>query len=170
MRQGHLLLDLGDYAGARGRYEEGLALRRQVTDPGGVAWVGGVAWALLEVGHAAWLQGEAAVTQSHALEALALFRELEDRLGMLAGLESLAAAALAQGRREEAARRMGAAVGLREALRVDGPGHWLPFRERIEAAVRAASLEREHAPAWAEGQALSLEEAVRYALEENSAP
>ena len=52
-----------------------------------------IPWALLEVGHAAWLQGEGAVTQSHALAALALFQEMEDTPGMLAVLESLAVAA-----------------------------------------------------------------------------
>jgi predicted ATPase len=159
MRQGHLLLELGDYAGARSRYEEGLALRRQTMDTELIPW------ALLEVGHAAWLQGEGAVTQSHALAALALFQEMEGTFGLLAVLDSLAVAALAQGRPEEAARLMGAAVAQREALGVYGRDHWLPFRERIEAAVRAASLEQEYAAAWAEGRALSLEQAVRVALE-----
>ena len=47
-------------------------------------------------------------------------------------------------------------------------GHWPPFRERIEAALRAASLEQEYAAAWAEGRAMSLEQAIAYALEEAS--
>jgi hypothetical protein len=60
---------------------------------------------------------------------------------------------------------MGAAVAQREALGVYGRDHWLPFRERIEAAVRAASLEQEYAAAWVQGRALSLEQAVCVALE-----
>jgi tetratricopeptide (TPR) repeat protein len=164
MRQGHLLLAVGDYTGARGRYEAGLALRRQIMHTPLIPW------ALLEVGHAACLQGEDAVTQSHALEALALFQELEYTQGKLAVLESLVVAALAQGRQEKAARLMGAAVGQREALGVYGPEHWHHCRERIEAAVRAASLEQEYAGAWAEGRALSLEQAVAYALEAGTPP
>jgi predicted ATPase/class 3 adenylate cyclase len=162
MHQGHLLLALGDYAGARCRYEEGLALRRQAMSTPYIPW------ALLEVGHAAWLQGEAAVTQAHTREALALFQELEHTPGLLAVLESLAGAALAQGQLAAAARLMGAAVSQREALRVYGPEHWPPFRERIEAAMGAAALEQEYAGAWAAGRALSLEQAVAYALEEGA--
>jgi hypothetical protein len=38
--------------------------------------------------------------------------------------------------------------------------------ERIEEALRAASLEQEFATAWAEGRAMSLEQAIAFALEE----
>src|SRR5204863_6435965 len=48
--QGHALLSLGDYAAARSCFEEGLALRRAEKA------IGYIAWALLEAGHAAWLQ------------------------------------------------------------------------------------------------------------------
>jgi hypothetical protein len=67
-----------------------------------------IAWGLLEVGQAAWLEGEPAVTQSHAVEALGLFHELGNQEGLLAALESIAVAALAQRRSEHAARLMGA--------------------------------------------------------------
>lgn len=110
MSQGHLLLELGDYAAARSRYEEGLALRRAAENTGPIAR------ALLEVGHAAWLQGEPAATQSHAVEALALFQALEHPDGILAALEILAAAVLAQGQKERAARLLGAVEALRPAL------------------------------------------------------
>jgi predicted ATPase/class 3 adenylate cyclase len=127
MGQGHLLLEMGDYAAARSRYEEGLALRRERGDNTGL-----LAWALLEVGHAAWLQGEPAVTQSHALEALALFQERENKAGRLAALESLAVAALAPGsdgdseerapgaREREPSRAPGAPSGAPPAQRVLG--------------------------------------------------
>jgi predicted ATPase/class 3 adenylate cyclase len=158
MECGHLLLELGDPSAARSHYEEGLALRRARGDAGGMAW------ALLEAGHAAWLQGEPAVTQSHAAEALGLFQEREDREGVLAALEGLAVAALAQGRKPHAARLLGAAEALREALKLSGPDWWRRPRERIAEAVRAASLEQEFAAAWAEGRAISLEQAVEEAF------
>jgi hypothetical protein len=165
MIQGHVFLELEDHAAARSCYEEGLALRRA----GGkdTTLIGA---ALLEVGHAAWLQGEPAVTQSHAVEALGLFRELGYQGGLLAALESLGVAALAQRRKEVAARLLGAAAALREAPGLRGPLWWRRPRERIEEAVRAASLEEVFAAAWAEGRALSLEQAIALALQEPAPP
>jgi tetratricopeptide (TPR) repeat protein len=162
MNQGHALLSLGDYAAARSRFEEGLALRRAAEKPGYVAW------ALVEVGHAAWLQGEPVVTRSHAVEALRLLQKPEsefEKTGILAAVESLAVAALAWREGERAARLMGAAEALRQALRLPAPSHWRRPRERIEEAVRAAALEQELAVAWAEGRAMSLDQAIEYALE-----
>jgi non-specific serine/threonine protein kinase len=165
MVQGHLFLELGEYVAARSRYERGLSRQRAVDDP----WL--IGWALLEVGHAAWLQGEAAVTWSHAAEALRLFEPFENKAGALAALESLAAAALMPGphaseaSRERAARLAGAVAAQREALGPPRPDWWLRRRERITEAMRAASLKKELAAAWAEGRALSLEQAVAIAAE-----
>src|SRR5581483_5066224 len=110
MEQGHILLEMGDYAAARARYEEGLAIRR----PRGNSVP--TAWTLLEVGHAAWLQGEPRVTHAHALESLTLFQERDHPDGLLAALESVAAARLAQGQKERAALLMAAVEAQREAL------------------------------------------------------
>jgi tetratricopeptide (TPR) repeat protein len=184
--QGYLLLEGGDLAAARSRFEEGLALRREIDNPWQLDWVrreGG--WLLVEVGHAAWLQGESAVAHSHAREALALFQELGNREGLLAALESLAVAALPQGpatRRVPArsvgyprsgwmggayaARLLGCVEALREALGVPGTGGWRRPRERIGESVRAAALREEFGAAWTEGRTLSLQEAIRYALQE----
>jgi predicted ATPase/class 3 adenylate cyclase len=165
MLQGHLFLELGDYGAARSRYEKGLTRMHTASDP----WM--TAWMHVKLGHAAWLQGEDAVTRSHAAEALWLFQQFENKAGTLAALESLAGAALLQGRKERAARLAGAVAAQREALgplRPDWwlrPREWLRSRERIEEAVRAASLEREFAAAWVAGRGLSLDEAVAFALE-----
>jgi tetratricopeptide (TPR) repeat protein len=159
MGQGEVLLELGDYAAARARFEEGLALRRATESKPGVAW------ALVEVGHAAWLQGEHDVTQSHAVEALTLFQELGNTQGILAALESLAVAALAEGQKERAARLLGAVEALHEALELPGPDRWRRPRERMRDAVRAVSLEEAFAEAWTEGRAMSLAEAMTYAAE-----
>ena len=115
---------------------------------------------------AAWLQGDAEIMQSHAVEALALLRELGNKEGLLAALESLAVAALAQGRNERAARLLGAVESLREALKLAVPHWWRGPRERMGDAVRAASLGQTFAAAWAEGRTMSLEGACAYALPE----
>jgi hypothetical protein len=54
---------------------------------------------------------------------------------------------------------------LREALALRGPDWWRRPRERIAEAVRAGALAQEFAGAWAEGQGVSLDEAVVFALE-----
>jgi predicted ATPase/class 3 adenylate cyclase len=179
MDQGHLLLEVGDYTAARSRFEEGLTARRAVQ---GASWV---AWALLEVGHAAWLQGEDGTARSHAVEALRSFQELGHKTGILAALESLAVAELAQeppgpgphnappapparkAGSERAARLAATAAAHRRALKLLGPHHWIRPKERVEEAVRAASLEQGFAAAWAEGRAMPLEQAIAYALEES---
>jgi hypothetical protein len=120
----------------------------------------------------AWLQGEPVVTQSHAVEALGLFQARNDKEGLLTALESLGAAALAQGRKECAARLLGAVEALCEDLGPLQGAYWwrrnaaVDPRERMGEAARAASLVQEFAAAWAEGRAMNLEEAVKYALEE----
>jgi hypothetical protein len=103
--------------------------------------------------------------QSHAVEALGLFHDLGTNGGVLAALESLGAAALTGGCKERAARLMGAAEVLRKALDLFGPEWWDRPRERIGEAVRAASLEQAFPAAWAQGRAMTLDQAARYALE-----
>jgi hypothetical protein len=104
--------------------------------------------------------------------AVALFKQQENKDGLLAALESLALAALATGpdTREAggdyAARLLGAVEALREALALPGPDWWRRPGERIRETVRAAALEPECAAAWAEGRAMSLEQALARALEE----
>jgi ATP/maltotriose-dependent transcriptional regulator MalT len=159
--QGHLLLERGDAAAARSRHEECLALRRAKGNRVEVAW------SLLEAGHAAWLQGDYGAAQSHAVEALELFQEQENGDVTLAALESLAAVALGQGRKEHAARLMGAAEAWREAWGLlPGVSWWRRSRERIGAATRAALSEEAFAAAWSAGRATSLDEAIAFALEE----
>src|SRR5205823_4797461 len=85
MGAGHVLLELGDYAAARACYEEGLAWRRAQSEPR--PWL--IAWAHLEAGHAAWLQGEPDLAESHAVQALELLREMRDQGMILFALESL---------------------------------------------------------------------------------
>ena len=88
-------------------------------------------------------------------------------LGVLDGLASLAAA---RGARERATRLWGAAEGLIEATgldlggSVDIGGH----RERYRAAARAELGEAAWEEAYGEGRAMTLDEAVSYALEDDN--
>jgi hypothetical protein len=156
MRQGDLLLEMGDTAAARSRYEEGLALRRA----GEYSAV--IAHALVAVGRASGCQREHGTTQSHALEALGLFQEQENKENLLAALENQAAAALAHGRRGHAARLARAVETLRASLRLPGASGWRPPRDRMgEAAV---------SPPPEADQALTRKQAALLALDEEEPP
>lgn len=108
--------------------------------------------------------GELAVTHAYAREALALFQARDDKDGLLAGVESVAAALLAEGRLQSAARLLAAAEAQREALGPPGVPWWRRPHERIVAAMRAVCLEHEGASAWAEGRTMTLDQAVEHAL------
>jgi hypothetical protein len=82
----------GDFAGARARYEEGLAVRREVGSDGEIAW------SLLELGHAAWCQRDWKAARGYVAEAAVLFQKYGDRSGLLVVLESLAGVAAGQGK------------------------------------------------------------------------
>jgi tetratricopeptide (TPR) repeat protein len=100
-------------------------------------------------------------------EGLALAAEAGSKTEVAGFLEGLAEVALTQGRSARAARLWGAAGALREAIRShpsrsdrSNPGHEsvLAARSRLNEAAWEA--------AWAEGRAMTLEQAVAYALEE----
>jgi hypothetical protein len=117
--------------------------------------------------------GRLARDQGHVEQARTAFRE-SLALGRTAGpiptvaddLEGLAGLAGVQQQAEWAARLFGAAHALREAQRLRRlPAHQA-LRERDVAATRAALGEDAFAAAWAAGAALSLEQAIAYALEQ----
>jgi hypothetical protein len=107
----------------------------------------------------------------HAAQAAALYRqtlpayqELGRRAALLHDLECLAFIALAQGQAPRAARLLGAAEALRasHAMPMTAQEHD-EYAEHL-AALRAAIGAGDLAAAWAEGRALSLDDAVAYAL------
>ena len=98
-------------------------------------------------------------------ESLAAYRALERcEWESARALGDSAAVAVAGGLGERAARLFGAAEAAREEYDVRLPP---PLRAELECAVaatRAQVNERPFAEAWAEGRALTLDEAISYAL------
>ena len=80
----------------------------------------------------------------------------------------LAEAACAEGEFERAARLFGAAEALREAIGTPAPLCERPDRDDNVAAARARLDDATWEATWAEGQAMSLGEAVGYALAQES--
>jgi tetratricopeptide (TPR) repeat protein len=145
----------GDYEQARHSYEESCLLFRET------AHKPDVARSLHSLGYVAHHQGHPDQAEGYFRESLSLFRELGNKRGMVEGLAGLAAV---RGRTQEATRLLAAAETL---LRSYG-GSWWPadqveFEQNL-AALQAALEKAAFDAAWAEGQAMTLEQAIAYAL------
>jgi tetratricopeptide (TPR) repeat protein len=149
---------LGDYGRAAALLEESLTLKREVGDQQGIADE------LMSLGRVAHRQGDDARADRLLTESLRLSRALGARDLMAEGLLNLCRVAGARGQAERAARLGGAAQAAREALGLPLEPYEQAGQEQAMAALRAALGEERFAVAWAEGQALSVEQALAEAL------
>ena len=116
--------------------------------------------------------GRLALEQDDPPRALALFREsltfsrdVGDRLAMPLTLEGFASVAAAERDLQRAVRLWGAAEALRDSVGLPMPPH---RRRRHSAAITAARTalgDKAFETAWAAGRALSVDEAVSFALD-----
>ncbi len=152
----------GDYQQAAGLYEQSLTLAREVGDKRGVGSL------LNNLGLMAQWQGDCKQAEALHRESLTLRQEVGDKEGIAECLEGLAQIAGTHREPERAARLYATAENVRADIGVRLVPSELATRERAVAAVReqlgAEGLDR----AWREGSAMTLEEAIAYALE--SAP
>jgi non-specific serine/threonine protein kinase len=160
-----------DHARARALYEESLAIRRELGDRSGVAG------SLNNLAVIASQHGEFETARSLCVECLAIRREMGDRWGVAMCLEALAdvtcsalepaassEALIEVGRR--AARMLGTAEALRERIGTPlFPNERDEYRRTVDRAREIVDAET-FAAAWAEGRAMSMDEAVTCALEE----
>jgi len=129
--------------------EESLVRWRQVPSPRGLH---GCLWVL---GHVVLTRGDPQRAAGCFAESLALGREAGDRRGIAQCLEGLAAVATATADSEprtwstNAARLLGAASALREALGIPVASVGQPTVERAVADARASLGEEEFLSAWA---------------------
>jgi non-specific serine/threonine protein kinase len=151
-----------DYQQAAAYCAESLALFRAVDD----TWF--IAVALNILGRVTHSTGDNRRADELHRESLALFRDLGNRWGIALCVGGLAAVAGAQGQPERAARLLGAEEALRETI---GEPLFQTIRadhERMVAIVRAALSADVFVTAWASGRAMTLEQAIAYALEEEA--
>jgi len=152
----------GDYPKARSLYEQVLGLLRELGNHHGVAWV------LHGLGFVALCEQDFTCARSLLTESLALFCDRGDRQGKVRSLDRFANLAMAQGQAKRATRLLGAADAAREAVGAPQPPSEREEYNRIIAAARCALEEDAFAGAWAEGQAMLLEQAVAYAREDET--
>jgi predicted ATPase/DNA-binding SARP family transcriptional activator len=153
----------GDFALARSIYEECLPVWRELRSQVQVAWV------LHGIGYVAYRQGDFPVACSRLAESLTLFREMDYTGGLVRTLDRLGGLAVARGDMERACRLLAAAASQRAAT---GGRTALAPPQEFEgdvAAVRSNLNPEAFAAAWAEGQAMTLAQAIEYALQEDGA-
>jgi predicted ATPase/class 3 adenylate cyclase len=113
-------------------------------------------------------QGDHAEAAVLFKEALAFFREVGDQVNIAEVLEGFAGVAGAQGEGERAARLYGIADSLRETIGAPLLPGDRPRYERQLKAARSLVDEAVWEAAWEEGRAMTLDEAVSYALAEEA--
>ena len=154
---GHVAQLQGDYVRAAALHRESLPLFHENMQKG-------VGWALESLGEAALAQGDLAAAITHFTASLRIFRDLGDPaiVWSLAGLGSVAAL---DEEPERAARLWGAVAALREKTgKRAAPASRATYERAVDTA-RAQLGDAFFAAAWAEGQAMTLEQAIAYALE-----
>lgn len=147
-----------DYERARAFYEESLTLRRELDDSRGVAF------SLNNLGEVARRQGDCVRARSLIAESLTIFQSLRDKAVIAQCLQGLVQLLYDEDRLAQAARLMGATKKVREEANVPVPPHdrseyeaiVVSVRDRLGATVFAAHL--------AQGQMMSLDEAIAYGL------
>ncbi len=167
-RLGMVALRKGNHDRATSLLEEALAQSRKRGDRLGTYT------ALYFLAQIALARGDHSVATRMLKEGVALAAQVGPRGGLVYLLEGLAAAAEARGEAESSARLFGVCQGLLQVLEAPLYKHYRPKRslrplERTMAAVRTCIGEEAFEKARSEGQAMSFEQAVAYALETDEA-
>ncbi|HZO88252.1 MAG TPA: tetratricopeptide repeat protein, partial [Chthonomonadaceae bacterium] len=155
-----IALSVGEEATAQQLYTESLALFEALENPEGMGEV------LCNIARLACRRGDYEKSRRRLARALDQYRFIGNKVGLIGCLEAWGTVAAGQQQADRAARLLGAAERQREDIGVGLP---LSAREeyaRNQAIVREALGEAAFAAAWEEGRAMTLEQAIAYALEE----
>jgi predicted ATPase/DNA-binding CsgD family transcriptional regulator len=159
------LLGLGYFLVLEGDYEQGATLNEEAValfrERG---YKANLEYALVNLGGAALLRGDHERARSYYEESLTLCKELGERLTASDCLEGLACIFAAEEASEQAARLFGAALALREAIGYQNTLEEDAWREPYVATARSLAGEDSWEEALAQGRAMSMEEAIEYAL------
>ena len=152
--QGEIRLMQNEPAQARALLEESVATFKELGD----RW--STAEALLAFARIAISQGELVTARARYQESLALACEIGARNFIAAALEGVGAVVAAQGEPEWAARLWGTAQALRAAIGAPVPVVYRADYERALTNARIRLGEEAFVTAWAEGEAMTLEQTL----------
>jgi hypothetical protein len=157
MDLGLLARSAGDYARARALLTDALAARRAVGDGRGVGLV------LAHLGELARLEGDHARAAEHLRESLTILRSFRDVQRLCRSVRVLGLVALAQGEPIRAIRLLAAAATHAPPGAPIEPAECVQYADGL-AAARAALDAEAAETARSEGLAMSLDQAIDYAL------
>ncbi|WP_414686088.1 helix-turn-helix transcriptional regulator [Mycobacterium sp.] len=140
-----------------------LAARRWADDAVATTTGWHLMWALTTRARVVIAQGEPDQAERDLHDALAIAASVQAYLGISDTLECLGALAGEAGSHREAARLLGAADGIRQRMGAVRFKIWDAGYQASVAALRDAMGDTDFDSAWAEGAALSTEEAIAYA-------
>ena len=152
--------DSGDYAEAHGAFQESLALHRELGD------IQGTAYALLGLAMVSHDLGDYTAARSMFEECLTIMRRLGEKHGIACSLEAIAALAYVQEQLRRALYLWGAAEAFREQYGTELPPSGRYRYDRQVTEARAALSEAAFASDWAQGRAMTLEQAIKCAMDD----
>jgi predicted ATPase/DNA-binding CsgD family transcriptional regulator len=150
---GEVFLQQGDTVKARTLLGEDVALSREIGNRD-------IVWELIVLGRVAALEGDYTEARTLYEESLAIGRELVDNLSIAFSLEGLADVVVAQEDPVWAAQLWGTAEALRESMAAPIPPVYRAAYDRSVASAHAQLGEKAFAAAWAEGRAMTPEQAL----------
>ena len=157
------LIQLGDVLQSQGEVASALPLLEEAISLWRVVARWGLAPALYSRGYMAFLAGDLVRAEVLYRESLNLWSELGTRRGVADSLEGLGGLYLAQGDPARAARLYAAAETIRQTIGAPQPPRKIAEYERQVATVRCQLGNEQFATAWAEGQAMTSEQACELA-------
>jgi hypothetical protein len=149
----------GNYVEARAQFEACIPLFTELRDKHRLAMIKS------EIAHLERRQGHFAQAKPLYQETIQTWQKLGHRAAIAHQLECFAFLAKAQEEVERAARLLGAAEILRETIGIPMSPIESPEYEREVNDLRANMEEATFAKTWAEGRGMTMEQAIRYALE-----
>ena len=157
---GRVAFRQGQYKQAHAYFEESIALNDEIGRSGANIW------AYVDLAYLLLRQGEITQARARFVDSLKRVQNGGNMVGEIFVLEGLASLALAEGRPERAARLFGWADGMRQKI-----GNHRPTIEQADVdqdivTIRLQLNEAAIEAAQATGRAMTLEEAVAYALEQ----
>jgi predicted ATPase/DNA-binding SARP family transcriptional activator len=150
---------LGDAGAERMNHEESLAVAREIGD---TVWI---VKNLEKLGALSSRQGDYAMAHALIAEHIVLCQGMGDQDGLAMGLVSMAYIKWTQAETQKAVHLWAAAEALRDGIGTRMRPRDVEKYDRDISHARAAMGDEHFAFAWEEGRALSLEQALEYALE-----
>ena len=153
----------GDHEKAMARFEEGLALFREV------GLVQGAGYALCEMGIVATRRGDLESADNLLKQSLVTVFEAADRMATAKAMEALADVETRRGEFVRSAQLLASAQTVRTEIGGPVEAYEMEAYEALLATTSHSLGKARFAQAWAGGAAMTLTEAVRFALADQSA-